>query len=66
MKLMKFTQQNQQSFCCSYFKFAFGEKKILSMMSKEAKKSMVWSCVDKKSVLLRKSYGGVKILPGVC
>lgn len=36
------------------------------MMSKEAKKSMVWSCVDKKSVLLRKSYGGVKILPGVC
>lgn len=36
------------------------------MMSKEEKKSMVWSCVDKKSVVLRKSYGGVKILPGVC
>ena len=36
------------------------------MMSKQATKSMGWSCVDKRNMLLRKSYGGVMILPAAC
>lgn len=35
-------------------------------MSKQATKSMCWSCVDKRSMLLRKSYGSVMILPAAC
>lgn len=42
------------------------EIEILSKMSKQATKSMCWSCVDKRSMLLRKSYGSVMILPAVC
>lgn len=35
-------------------------------MSKQATKSMCWSCVVKRSMLLTKSYGRVMILPAVC